>query len=439
MINLIDHYNQASWDLHYSLIRSGYDHPTVAINDDGFLPDDVTSPYLFYTGFADGVGQPLYFNQVPVPDNWEIRGDNSQGEIFNYNDKRGHIHYADPKHNRLVKAVDWYDRHGRHRVTDRYNKFGYRYAQTAHDLAGRAVLTSYFNREGQEVLVENHQTGDIILNEANQVHLFKNRTDFVTHYLRTAGFNLDRIIYNSLSIPFLVAFYMGGEGHDVLFWQEPIHDDIPGNMRLLLDGKGRKTTIVVQDKVTYEKMQTLLTPEQNAKVTHVGLLYPFTDKEKDHKQALILTNSDQLEGVEDLVTQLPNLHIHIGAITEMSSKLTALGQHPNVSLYPNIAMARVRELYARCGLYLDINHQGEILSAVRTAFEHQQLILAFEQTAHNRQYTADSLVFSSGGIAELISRLDQLTTDSSLVNTYLKAQKAKANLAQTQDYQRVLG
>lgn len=439
MINLIDNYNQASWDLHYSLIRSGYDNPTIVLNDDGFLPDDVTSPYLFYTGFSEATGQALYFNQVPVPDAWEIRGDNSQGEIFNYEDKRGHIHYAEPKHKRLVKAVDWYDRQGRHRVTDRYNKFGYRYAQTAHNLSGQAVLTSYFNREGQEILVENHQTGDIILNEANQVHLFKNRTDFVTHYLRAAGFNLDRIFYNSLSIPFLVAFYMGGEGQDVLFWQEPIYDDIPGNMRLLLDDKGRQTTIVVQDKATYEKMQPLLTAEQLKKVAYVGLLYPFTDKKQDSKQALILTNSDQLEGIEELVAHLPGLHFHIGAITEMSSKLTSLGQHANVSLYPNIAMTRVRELYASCALYLDINHQGEILSAVRTAFEHQQLILAFEQTAHNRQYTAKSLVFSPGAIAELISKLNQLTKDPIAFKTCLDDQKATANLASIQDYQTILG
>lgn len=439
MINLIDNYNQSSWDLHYSLLCSGYNHPTVVINDDGFLPDDVTSPYLYYTGFAEATGHALYFNQVPVPDAWEIRGDNSRGEIFNYEEKRGHIHYAEPTHRRLVKAVDWYDKKGRHRVTDRYNKFGYRYAQTAHNADGHAVLTSYFNREGKEVLVENHQTGDIVLNEDNQVHLFKNRTDFVTHYLRVAGFNLDRIFYNSLSIPFLVTFYMGGEGDDVLFWQEPIGDDIPGNMRLLLEGKGRQTRVLVQDKATYDKIAAILPDEQKDRVAYLGYLYPFATKKQDHKQALILTNSDQLEGINDLVSQLPDLHFHIGAITEMSSKLTALGQHSNVSLYPNIAMKRVRELYARCGLYLDINHQGEILSAVRTAFEHQQLILAFEQTAHNRQYTADNLVFSSGNIAELVSLLTELAKDSTPVQDLLDQQKAKANLETASRYQLLIG
>lgn len=439
MINLIDHYNQASWDLHYSLVRAGYDNVTIALQDDGFLPDDVTSPYLYYTGFAQEKGQSLYFNQVPVPDYWEIRGDNSQGEIFDYETKRGHIHYAEPKHRRLIKAVDWYDQQGRHRITDRYNKFGYRYAQTIHSLDGQAVVTSYFDRAGQEVIVENHQTGDILLKEEGQVHLFKGKTDFVIHYLRSAGFELDRIIYNSLSTPFLVAFYMGGEGEDILFWQEPIHNDIPGNMRLLLEDKGRQTKIVVQDKATYQRMVSLLTEDERKKVDYLGLLYPFVELKQDSKQALILTNSDQLEGIEQLIKGVPYLHFHIGAITEMSSRLTGLAQYRNVSLYPNISMKRVKELYAQCGLYLDINHHGEILSAVRTAFEHQQVILSFEQLAHNRQYTADSLLFSAGQVAEFQQRLQRISGDSSVYQTYLSEQKAKANLETEARYQTVIG
>lgn len=439
MINVIDTYNQASWDLHYSLVRAGYNHPTIAINDDGFLPDDVTSPYLYYTGFTEANGQPLYFNQIQVPEFWDIRGDNSKGDIYCHEEKRGHIHYASPSHKRLVKSVDWYDKKGRHRVTDRYNKFGYRYAQTAHNIDGQAVVTSYFNRDGLEVIVENHQTGDIILNDKNQVYLFKNRVDFVLHYLRQAGFNLERLIYNSLSTPFLVAFYMGGEGDDIVFWQEPIYDEIPGNMRLLLDNQGRKTKVVVQDQATYEKMLPLLTDEQRLNVSYLGLLYPFSDQVLDRNQALILTNSDQLEGIDALIAGQPDLHFHIGAITEMSSRLTSLSKHANVSLYPNIAMSRVQTLYQTCGIYLDINYQGEILSAIRTAFEHQQIILAFDQTAHNRQYTADSLVFSSGDIAELQNQLTQLRKDPEVAQAYLDEQKHKANLAQLEAYQVLIG
>ena len=51
MINLFENYSQGSWDLHYSLIVAGYVNTTVCLSDDGFLPSDVTSPYLYFTGF----------------------------------------------------------------------------------------------------------------------------------------------------------------------------------------------------------------------------------------------------------------------------------------------------------------------------------------------------------------------------------------------------
>lgn len=435
MINLVEQYNQASWDLHYSLAKSGYSHPTIAIQDDGFLPDDVTSPYLFYTGYVEGEGQPLYFNQVLVPDFWEIRGDNAQASIFNHDQKRGQIHYAEPKHKRWVKSVDWQDRQGRVRVTDRYNKFGYRYAQSSYNLDGQATLTTYFDKEGREVIVENHQTGDILLNQSGHIHVFKKKTEFIVYYLQVAGFNLDRICYNSLSSPFSTVFSLHQEGEDILFWQEPIRGEIPGNMRLLLDGKGRSTKIVVQDKSAYNALLPLLTEEQKRKVTYLGLLYPFVEKELDRKQALILTNSDQLEGIEGLIIRHPDLQFHIGAITEMSSTLTSLGRYANVHLYPNITTAQIQYLYDQCGIYLDINYQGEILSAVRTAFERQQLILAFEETAHNRIYTANNLIFSKEQIAELDACLRAISTDLSVAQFYLLQQKERAHLATVEEYQ----
>ena len=48
MINLFEDYSQGSWDLHYSLIVAGYVNTTVCLSDNGFLPSDVTSPYLFF-------------------------------------------------------------------------------------------------------------------------------------------------------------------------------------------------------------------------------------------------------------------------------------------------------------------------------------------------------------------------------------------------------
>ncbi|MBM7643451.1 accessory Sec system glycosylation chaperone GtfB [Streptococcus loxodontisalivarius] len=439
MINLFDEYTQTSWDLHYSLIMSGYNNPTISIADDGFLPDDVTSPYLYFTGFAEETGHPLYFNDVKVPDYWEIRASNNNGEIFDYRQKRGHIHYAKPSHNRLVKAVDWYDQSGRTRLTDRYNKFGYRFAQTSYNLSNQAVMTTYFDKNGFEVLVENHVTGTIVLNQEEQVLIFKSRVDFVIHYLKVAGFNLDRIFYNSLSTPFLVAYYLNQPGSDLLFWHEEIGDSIPQNMVTAFSNLNRPTGIVAQNPLVYQKMLGLMTPEQQMKVNFLGYIYPFKRDNIGRKEALVLTNSDQLQGFEEFVTSNPEITFHVGAITEMSPKLMAFGQYANVALYPNITTARVQELYQTCDIYLDINHGSEILSAVRTAFENNMIILSFDKTCHHKELTSPSHIFSMEQAGQMAKSLTYLQESPNHFGEYIVRQKADARVATTAEYKAVIG
>ncbi|MBM7636840.1 accessory Sec system glycosylation chaperone GtfB [Streptococcus saliviloxodontae] len=439
MINLFDDYTQASWDLHYSLIRSGYNNPTISLTDDGFLPSDVTSPYLYFTGFSEGSGQALYFNDIIVPDFWEIRSSNQNGEIFDYQQKRGHIHYSKPTHNRLVKAVDWYDNAGRRRLTDRYNKFGYRFAQTNYNLTDQATMTSYFDRQGKEVLVENHITGTVILNQETKVRLFKSKVDFVIYYLDIAGFNLDRIFYNSLSTPFLVSYYLNKAGNDILFWNEEVGAGLPGNMLVAFSNMNRPTSVVVQNYKIYQKMKSIMTPEQQMKVNFLGYLYPFVRDNIGRREALILTNSDQIEGLETLVTQHSEITFHVGAITEMSSQLLAYGKYENVKLYPNVTTATIQSLYSQCDIYLDINHGTEILSAVRTAFENNMIILAFDNTVHHRELMAGGDIYPSSQVSQLSERLTYLKDSPSHFAELLLKQQADAHVATTAEYQAVIG
>ena len=51
---------------------------------------------------------------------------------------------------------------------------------------------------------------------------------------------------------------------------------------------------------------------------------------------LTLTNSQDLEGIEELVTALPDVVFHIAAWTDMGDKLTKLAVHDNVRLHPQI-------------------------------------------------------------------------------------------------------
>lgn len=384
MILLFDYFNTASQDLHYSLKVAGLQGPTVVINDDGFLPEGVTSAYSYYCQMETGHKKPLYFNQVKVPPFWEITGTNGEGEIWEYSQKRAKIFYAEPKHLRYVKNVDWMDKNEKVRFTDHYNQYGWLYARTYFTAEQKVTTRSYFSQDGLEVVVENFMTGDVILNWQGKTHFFENRVAFFKHYFREMGWDLSQIWYNSLSTPFFLSYNMPQPGQDVLFWQEAIGDDIPGNMKILLASPTQRTQrVVVQDKATFEKMQTLLPADQAEKLVYLGYIYPEKRANQSRKEIFIFTNTDQIEQLDYLTSALPNFKFHIAALTEMSQHLMAFDTKDNVQLYPNISQRALERLYDTCDIYLDINHGSQVMDVVRKAFEQNMVIFAFENTVHN--------------------------------------------------------
>ena len=80
MLNVFDSYSRESQDLLHSMKESGFDHPTVVLEPNGFLPDGVESPFIYFLGQPKGEKRGRYFNEVPVPDFWEVSGDNSSGK-----------------------------------------------------------------------------------------------------------------------------------------------------------------------------------------------------------------------------------------------------------------------------------------------------------------------------------------------------------------------
>ena len=407
MIQLFDVYNQESQDLHYSLTAAGLSDLTVVIEPDGFLPDGVVSPFTYYLGYDSG--KPLYFNQVPVPDFWEIAGSNQFGTINDINQERAMIHFADGLQARLVKKVEWKTPAGRIFQVDHYNRFGACFAKTTFDASGQAIMTSYRNVDQKEVILENHVTGDILLTlEGQGLRHFSGRVAFILDFLKGLKVNLDHILFNTLSTSFLTSFrFPDKSGQDILVWQEPLHDDIPGNMQLILENDQlRAKTIIIPDYATYERALQLTDEKFHHKFNHLGYHYHFKRDNYVRSDALIVTNSDQLEQIEKLVESLPKVTFRIAAVTEMSSKLLDMLRYPNVVLYQNASPQKIQDLYQLSDIYLDINYGNELLQAVRQAFEHNQLVLAFEETAHNRRYTAPNHIFAKEAVDEMIQTIE---------------------------------
>lgn len=412
MLNVFDTYSRESQDLLHSMQESGFTHPTVVLEPNGFLPDGVESPFLFFLGQPKGEKRGRYFNEVPVPDFWEISGDNSSGKVNYYGQEKARIAYHAASYKRIVESVEWLDDTGQVVMIERYDQYGRKIAVTTCDAQGHPLVTTYFEGD-TERLTENHQTGDLILTLEHQpMRIFKNRLDYFVFYLEYRGFNLDGLVYNTLATSFSLSLQLGNKGikgRDVLVWQEPLHDSLPGNMQLILKSPEIRTKkILIPQNATYHRALQLSAQGQHASFGPLGYLYDFKVKDDIRKDAFVLTNSDQIEALTYLVESLPDVTFRVAALTEMSASLLSMVRYPNVVLYQNISQERIQELLKISSIYLDINHYAEVQGIVRKAFEHQQVILAFSHTVHDRTYLAQANIFEQGKEADLVARIKEI-------------------------------
>lgn len=411
MINLFDNYGQKTRDLHHSLMASGYNNKTIIVNEDGFLPKRVTSPYAFYIHLYEDDFNPTYFNQIVKPDYWEIRGTNLESGVYDKNMRRANVIYTSNFNSqRIVSRVEWLDGNNGIRSVDHYGISGWRFAQTSYNIKHQKIMTTYYTKDKKEVIVENYQTKNIILNQDGKVIVFKSKSDFVAFFIKSVGYNDDHVLYNSLSVPFLVTYAGDISKKDWLFWQEDIdsNGELPGNMVALLTDIRKDSLVIFQDKRQYDQVVNQH-PEYKEKILHIGNVYPITKHHRDKtSRALILTNSDHIEKLDQLVSALPEVEFHIAALTEMSDKLMDFGKIKNVVLHPNVSNDLVDRLRKICAIYLDINHGSEIMAATRQAFLNNQLILSFTETSHGL-FTVDNNKFNSEDVRNMISLMNDVS------------------------------
>ena len=177
MILLFDSYDEESRFWHESIKRAGYDHVAIVVQEDDFLPDGIFPAYdLILGNCRDKVRKERYFNEIAVPDSWDIHvGSDESGSVSFRREEKGTIYYVEAEKKRLVKAVDWYDRKGVVRFRDHYNRYGDLCARTVYDNQGKPMSKTWFSSLGQEIIVENLVSGDIILNDEGREMLFQKK------------------------------------------------------------------------------------------------------------------------------------------------------------------------------------------------------------------------------------------------------------------------
>lgn len=439
MINLFERFDGKSQKLKQSLQLAGYNHTTIVMDDDGFLPDDVLSPYRFFADYQRlDNDKPAFFNDVQVPPFWEIKGSNDYAEVIDNGIVRGRIFYRKHFKTRIVSFVEWFDPNNHLRSVDYYTKDGFKFATTVYDLEKKPIVKTYINREGKEVLYENFVTKDIVLDWKGQSHFFASKHDFIIFFLKQLKLDLSKIIINSLATPFFVTYRSNIVGKTVLFWQEQSGGNVPGNMKQMLDNKSQQNTVIIPDKNEYQSIIENIEPQYHSSIAQSGYLYDYQKTNKYSKRILNLTNSDDIPNIEILIQTLPEFEFHIGAITEMSEKLMHLDQYPNVTLYPTITKAMTNELFNSCDIYLDINRGGEISNAIERAMLSNQLILAYDETAHRREFIARNNIVPQTNYAQLTNILTDIGTDKNHFKERLEHQKQQNNKIDKRAFKKIL-
>lgn len=446
-----------------SFRMAGFSGPVLVLSEEAYLPDDVGSLYGMYCqeeepcAFPGAVHSPRekseaeireyqlrhagwrpgmsrYFNQIELPDYWEISADGMSARVYDRNHLRARIFYAKNGKSRIVSDADWLDENGTVRFTDHYDLHGLLYARTSFNEKGERFCCSWMDQEGRERVVENYVTGDILVTRNGTVSLFHNRTELAVQLIRELGYEGQRIFYNSLSTPLFVSERLSSSDADnVLFWQEGKRPDIPGNMQMILAGASHTNRILVQNQESFRKLCSL-----GASLDYVrpfGFVYPFDHAHRNRSEVLICTNSDQIAELEALVKGLPQMNFMIAAVTEMSSKLLSFGSCPNVRLYPAASSQILSQLFAECGWYFDINYGNEIVSAVKHAFLNEMLITGFRSTLHRPQYVAENLVAEDA--EELIRTVKKLMQSEALQEESLQLQKQSAMSEPISAYQQL--
>lgn len=451
MLNLFENYLETEQDLHESLKKSDYKQPTVVLNDEGYLPEDVSSPISFFTQMNPSPQKrkrnPKFFNEVAVPFYWEIKGEGQKAEIFDGYKKKGTIVYSQHKGDyRCVKAVEWLNEQEKVRSIDMYNQFGFLFGKKNYS-DGQLALTTYFNIEGQEVLLFNHVTETIQVNYQGQKYIFENYMDFILFYFEVARLDCSTIFYNSLSTPFFITEslkmkYPEIKYKHILFWQE-ISSKIPGNMMQILKDKHFATSqIMVQDREEYLRLKQQVYEEVNTKVKLNYLGYIYNTKTRStitvEPSILILTNSDQITNLEVLVKALPRHQFDIAARTTMSEHLLAFDKYSNVSLYPTIEEEEIEELLQRNSFYLDINQGSEVDQIIRKSFENNQLIFAFKETLHNKRYVCNENIFEVNQTSKLVEKIRNVSQNVNEYRNALGTQRWTAGQATVENYKDIL-
>lgn len=398
------------------------DYTFVISKENFFLPEKYVSLQEYKIGRYENITHEerlTDYGFIDVPEFWNIRADPEMGvaNIFNMGHKMGVISSRLYKNHRVVTKVDWISETKKIYKTDYYNKYGYICCKVWKDADGKDVMKSYYTEKGEEVLTFDLQSGIIFISEKGVLtKSFVSEEEFLQEVFETLINENETIVVSSVSHVDLI---------------HKIDVEEKAKIVVILSSEGDLRTYrelcVERKKYPVFLPNSVHTAALELQENEYRLCYMAdTDRmKKTEKNALIVTTTDWLIGVEELITNVPEVTFHIAANTLVSEKISVLGRYSNVRIHTCIDDVQMRDLMKKSSFYLDINNGRELFNAICEAHMSNLLILGQERTMHNPQYVLQECYFNEDSMKDMISLLCQLNKDEMLYEEYISRQKKR--------------
>ena len=336
---------------------------------------------------ASKVGNPLFFNDLEVPELWECWTLGITTYLFDGEERRANVVLRGDILSRTVDRVEWFGQGEEIASIDFYNRYGWRSKQSLLTETGQPYLDIYLNRQQEEVLLHYISQGIFLYQPPKgRDHLYANKEELQKAVLKQVLPEDEAILLMDQS---LLAFVKEIPKERLAYCAREAHalDEIKEQVGQIL---------LVEDGILSEKKDGITALS--------GLV--DVEQESFQPEALIMTASQEVEGLSSLVHQFPQVTFHIAALTAMGPKLTDLVARPNVRLYPGISLDKYEDLLSSCSIYLDCNQGEEVWSSSLHALENGQVLFGLKSKVHHEAYKDLSTITDT--VEEMEQQLDTL-------------------------------
>ena len=390
MIYLTDNFNQSNIHFIEDIMTAGVDIKVISKSELEvgnakvyFLPMILSNQMVA----VPREKSPVFALNIQVPEFWEIHMDYHQGLMLDKDIQRGVIHYFEAGLC-MTKMVEWWDTTGKVVKKDYYHESGWRYKQALYNDNEQVISIHYYSPDNQLLMVEDVEKQIYTVFDKDRTYFYNEKQLWITCVEKLRK-NQEPLVVGDVKI----AEYLQ---------EEPIiacyTDKTP------LEQNDIQLWLSLVDKLYIYHYSVYHTIPRLENIHHLSSLYRLRSNVSKHR-ALIVTHTQEVERIEELVDALPMLEFHIAAVTAMGGRLLDLEVKENVRLYPGISQQQFKALLDSCTIYLDINHYVEILDSVDEALENGLLLFGFQETCHRESYIHPEHLFKSAEVQQLIEKL----------------------------------